>query len=273
MPPVSRTISLGGGLPTFVVSVSSVTTDLNVYNRLISAGWNGTSAVRAVVNITATVYSTTTATAAIIIASLPALSKVYVNISSGIVVAGCGGAGGGLWYTATNGSPGGPAIYTRNTTYISNLGTIGGGGGGGGMGRSIYEVSYNNWLGGGGGGGGASYAAPGVGMSFAGWTPGASGAGGGLAAGGAGGAGGYAAAYDYTDPDNPVLVYTMQAGNGGVGGALGSAGATGGEGYLSIGGELIHSAASGGGTAGNAIDGVSYCTLTTAGTIVGPTVN
>ena len=275
MPTVSRLIAFGSqGFYNRNITLSTIQQNYNLYNDVVAlGGWDLITPVNIRLTLNASCYSLNTGIPALSISGFPTFSKIFLTVSSSYYIAGSGGLGGGLWYTLSDGSPGGTGLYTRNTTFIYNSGTIGGGGGGGGQGRSIFEVSYNNYMGGGGGGGGASYGSPGDGMNFAGWTPGASGAGGGLAAGGGGGAGGYAQAWDNTDPANPVLVYDIQAGAGGAGGALGVAGSTGGQGYLTAGGLYVWTAATIGGAAGYSIDGASYCTFTTAGTIAGAQVN
>jgi hypothetical protein len=273
MPPVSRILSLGGGGYTALITISSATAGVNVYSLAVSAGWNAIIPVRAIVNINDNVYSTTTATAAFIASGLPTGSKVFINIAAGKYIAGAGGLGGGIWSGPTNGSPGGTALYTRNTTFITNLGTIGGGGGGGGAGSSNYynDGGYNNaYNGGGGGGGGAGLGTGGTGTVYAGWAAGNYGATGTI---NAGGAGGLASVQDIVAYDEETGLTTVidqiYSGVGGAGGALGAAGTT----PSNSGSYSIFYNAAAGGAAGSAIDGSSYVTLQTAGTISGAQIN
>lgn len=273
MPPVSRILALGGSGYTATININSVTTNINVYSLAITAGWNAIIPVRAIVNINANVYSTSTATPAIRASGFPTGSRVYINVSSGKYVAGAGGLGGGIWSGPTTGGAGGTAIYTRNTTFITNLGTIGGGGGGGGAGSSNYynDGGYNNaYNGGGGGGGGAGLGAGGTGTSYGGWTSGNYGAAGIINAGGAGGVASEQPIWSY-DEESGLLnpIDTIYSGVGGAGGALGTAGSNG---TNSASYNIFYNAALGG-AAGSAIDGSSYTTLQTAGTIAGSQIN
>lgn len=273
MPPVSRILALGGSGYTATININSVTTNINVYSLAVTAGWNSIIPVRAIVNINANVYSTSTATPAVIASGFPTGSRVYINVSSGKYVAGAGGLGGGIWSGPTNGSAGGTAIYTRNTTIITNLGTIGGGGGGGGGGSSNFynDGGYNNaYNGGPGGGGGAGLGAGGTGVSYAGWAAGNYGAAGTITAGGAGGLATTQNIVAYNEETGELdVVDTIYSGVGGVGGALGTAGSAG----TNSGSYSIFYNAASGGAAGSAIDGSSYTTLQTAGTIAGSQIN
>lgn len=145
------------------------------------------------------------------------------------------GAGGdGGYGDGSPGIAGGTGVYARRAITLTNNGEIwGGGGGGGGSFRSFPT------RGGGGGGGGGT-------------TPGI--AGGGVGTG------------------NPGTDGTSEAGGAGgsaapsVGGAGGNPGAVGSPGT----GGVVDGA---GGAAGNAIDGLSYCTITVAGDRRGGEIN
>lgn len=272
MPPISRILALGGSGYTATININSVTTNINVYNLAVTAGWNAIIPVRAIVNINANVYSTSTATAAIIASGFPTGSRVFINIATGKYVVGAGGLGGGIWSGPTNGAAGGTAIYTRNTTFITNLGTIGGGGGGGGAGSSNYynDGGYNNaYNGGGGGGGGAGLGAGGTGVSYAGWVAGNYGTDGTISAGGAGGVASTQDIVAYDAEYGTIPIDTIYSGVGGAGGALGTAGSNG---TNSASYNIFYNAALGG-ASGSAIDGSSYTTLVTAGTIAGSQIN
>ena len=106
----------------------------------------------------------------------------------------------------------------------------------------------------------------GIGVQYAGWTPGQNGAAGSIVAAGTGGAGGVEAIYDGEDPPN--LIDYLVAGTGGAGGTWGTAGAAGG-----VGNYLLSQSGGVGGSGGIAIDGVSYVTFATIGTVSGSQIN
>ena len=191
--------------------------------------------------------------------SLPAGSRVVLYVNSGKRILGRGGNGGNGSNNNNaggNGANGQTALYCRTNTILVNNGQIGGGGGGGGGGRGaqcVYvntgqkacmkgnqcPVTYQNFSKerGGGGGGGAGY-------------PGG------------------------------------QGGNGDANGQNGQSNARGNGGQNQScnaqrgrhGGNLGQNAQGGGtagspGSRGNAVDGVSYITYETKGTVNGPEVN
>jgi hypothetical protein len=197
-----------------------------------------TFTLRVYVETNVVVGASTTANAAMIVGTWP--SGVIVEIYNNGRIQGSGGAGGNAQKagsSATNGSAGGLALYTRKAITLNNLsGKIYGGGGGGGGGALKEAGKFA-----GGGGGGAGYVggaggATGNGDDNAG-KPGT------LDAGGLGG-----------------LATTSGAWSGGNGGAPATAGAKPGSGGL-------------GGAAGGAIDGDSYITFTAIGDIKGTRIN
>jgi hypothetical protein len=197
-----------------------------------------TFTLRVYVETNVVVGASTTANAAMIVGTWP--SGVIVEIYNNGRIQGAGGAGGNAQKagsSATNGSAGGLALYTRKAITLNNLsGKIYGGGGGGG-GGALKEAG--KFAGGGGGGGGyvgGAGGATGNGDDNAG-KPGT------LDAGGLGG-----------------LATTSGAWSGGNGGAPATAGAKPGSGGL-------------GGAAGGAIDGDSYITFTAIGDIKGTRIN
>lgn len=266
MPPVSRIIAFGGGgYYTRTISISSIQYNYNLNTAMLSLGWDGVAPVKAYLNVTDTISSTSTSTYSLTISGFPASSQIYLSVGASAYVVGRGGNGGGVWSNPTNGEPGGPALYIRNTTIITNLGIIGGGGGGGGGGYSRYTAGAQ-YTGGGGGGGGRGVSNGGIGVQYAGWTPGQNGAAGSIVAAGTGGAGGVEAIYDGEDPPN--LIDYLVAGTGGAGGTWGTAGAAGG-----VGNYLLSQSGGVGGSGGIAIDGVSYVTFATIGTVSGSQIN
>ena len=192
--------------------------------------------------------------------SLPAGSRVVLYVNSNKRILGKGGNGGNGSQTSNaggNGQGGQTALYVRTDTTLVNSGQIAGGGGGGGGGRGAQctyvntgqepcmkgqqcPAQFQNFSEetGGGGGGGAGYPGGTGGQGSPGGQSGQSNA------NGSGGGN-----------------QSCGAQNGRNGGGLGSAGQAQG---VTTGSP---------GAAGNAIDGVSYITKETAGTINGPEVN
>ena len=197
-----------------------------------------TFTLRVYVETNVVVGASTTANAAMTVGTWPA--GVVVEIYNNGRIQGAGGAGGNAQKagsSATSGSAGGLALYTRKAITLNNLsGKIYGGGGGGGGGALKEAGKFA-----GGGGGGAGYVggaggATGNGEDNAG-KPGT------LDAGGLGG-----------------IATTSGAWSGGNGGAPATAGARAGSGGT-------------GGAAGGAIDGDSYITFTALGDIKGTRIN
>lgn len=238
---------------TYAITASS--SNLNLYTALGSP----TSPITAVVTINSgvTISGGSSASYALNITGFPSGSLIYL-VNNGTIVGkgGNGGArvsGAGGQGASKPGLPGGTAIYTRNTLYIENNGTIaGGGGGGGGGGRTNRGgQAYDDYTGAGGGGAGTNPGAGGTGLDQCGGAP----------------------AGTATTGGNGVI-YCSNGGSseqqygsvGGNGGSLGQPGARGVPNPDYDGTNL-------GGAAGNAIDGISYTTKLTAGTILGPEVN
>lgn len=231
------------------VTVSASTQNISIHSLMGSP----TYPVTAVVNINGglTIGSSSTSTPAITTSGLPSGSILYLSIGSGTYVVGKGGKGGD-WITGNTGSgnvkaglAGGTALYTRITTYLTNNGTLGGGGGGGGGGgvTNASSQAYDDYTGAGGGGAGNDV--------------GASGTGNGNTATLTTGAGGSAWS------SSPASSEKQYGSYGGDGGDLGQAGSNG----------TPYQTHNVGGAAGSAIDGVSYVTKKTAGTITGSEVN
>ena len=229
----------GGGLFQVLLTLSSDTTDYNLYTAAISSGWDGTSDanVSLTINPGVNVHSTSPGTSAFSVpSSFPAGTLVTIN-NAGIIV-GRGGNGGaaqpghGGMNAGLPGAAGGPALLvTRPITLVNNNRVAGGGGGGGGGGcRAGPGRAY-----GGGGGGGVTF-----------------------------GSGGGSHAGPHGQPG------TLTAGGtssgtfpGGTGGGYGSSGNNGTPGPDGAGGT--------GGSSGTAINGYSLITLSGTGQINGPT--
>lgn len=191
------------------INITADTLNVDLRQKLLDAGWNGTEEAVATVTVKAGVKvgSTLTSTPAIITGDLTNATVTLV-IEAGAYVVGHGGSGG--YQIGGAGGAGGPAIQATSTLTIDNLGTIGGGGGGGGWGESGTSGSIEA---GGGGGGGAGYVPGNGGNPYPGLNPGIVGT---LTAGGNGGPG---RTFD--------LGVTGAGGKGGSLGAAGSAGLTG----------------------------------------------
>jgi hypothetical protein len=220
------------------------TNNPNINSLALSSGWNGSSAsvFNIIVKSGKVIGSSSTSIYALDIPSFPNGSAVKLTIESGAYVVGCGGNGG-------NGSPswgdgafsvppypgynGGPALKCRTATNIKNNGTIGGGGGGGSCSISGTWCCGGNPSYAGGGGAGRN-----VGLSGVNGWDGTKFNDGSLTTGGAG---------------------STYYGSG-SGGNLGQAGGKG--------RDANYTGASGG-AAGVAVDGNSFITWTTQGTILG----
>ncbi|MGE0366930.1 MAG: hypothetical protein AB7Q00_14480 [Phycisphaerales bacterium] len=166
-------------------------------------------------------------------------------------VAGAGGKGANRPGNPTrNGLPGGLAFYTRHPITLKNFGEINGGGGGGGIGENrVYVIGPGDAGYPGGGGAGVPGGLGGTGTGSSNGQNGTATAGGNGVVGPAGGNNG---------------------GNGGNGGGRGQPGQSGGAANNPDG---INIPPGTGGAAGAAIDGHSYVTYHTVGTIRGPTIN
>jgi hypothetical protein len=205
------------------------------------------------------------------VGSLTAGSSVRLSLPSDAIIAGKGGNGGygtnGEGYAGQPGGDGGVGLKTRFPLELTNNGIIGGGGGGGGGagGRVVYYPAGS----GGGGAGGWHFTTEtetglpgnGIGTSGQGFAAYVTEGYGGIGAGGRGGLNTSPRASDGTITLGGAGSDALNApGNriGGTGGNLGQDGAA-----------VVYP----GGTAGNAIDGHSYITYVTSGTISGGQVN
>jgi hypothetical protein len=155
---------------------------------LFAAAGSPSGPVDLIFTNTGTIYSTSTAVAALSVIGFAAGSTITI-INQGYII-GMGGNGGDGGSSSSNygqpGGAGGPAISLGlNVTIDNTAGYIfGGGGGGGGFG-------YATPIGGGGGGGGRSYATSSGGAGGAGTPSGLAGGNGTTAGAGAGGTNGY----------------------------------------------------------------------------------
>ena len=265
---------------TYNLTIAANTTDYNLHNALVTAGWDGTAVVNATVTINSGIIvgSTSTATYAFDTGVIPAGSTVNI-VNNGYIVGrgGNGGNGGANKPYATapgSGAPGqagGPAMYLRYAVSITNgSGYIysGGGGGGGGGVTNGANVGYNSGGGGGGGGAGNVVGAPGangIGNPYVANGGGLSiGGGGGVGGGVIGGAGGAL---------NMNGVYPSF--NGGGGGGGGANGGHGGRAYTNFSGAgfAVGAGGVGGGhgaaitTNGNTVTYVSGNTRVYGGTV------
>lgn len=208
----------------FNQTISSNTTNYNLRNAAISAGWNQVAPLVATITINGGVYVSANSTGTPAFAtgsSFPSGSTLSV-VNNGFIV-GMGGAGGNgasasssTGVAGTAGSTGGLALSVSAATSVTNNGTIAGGGGGGGGGASgVTDGGKSGFFSGGGGGGGG-------GRSSA-------------AANSSGGAGGV--------PTGPPQYYKMNGGGGGAG-TVSSAGGGG------VGGRYPTSTPFGGGNGG-----------------------
>lgn len=231
------------------LTIAANTSDYNIRNAVVAAGWDESSHILANVTINSGVVVSSSNVSNFAIttgSSWPAGSEIIINNSGTIV--GIGGRGGngangsrpGFRPPGYPGFQGGTAVETLRPTQIYNNGTMaGGGGGGGGGGGQIQNNPGRTWRGGGGGGGRSSNFVS---------TGGTDGNG----TANAGGVGTFAAA-----GIGSTLVY-----KGGDGGNWGTAGFNGQAGQTSGGT---------GGAAGRYIVGFSNATFVVTGTRLGTT--
>lgn len=274
--PASGTISLASfygrsAAFNFTQTISADTTNYNLRNAAVAAGWNGTTPLIASVTINSGVYvsANSTGTWAFDTGSIPAGSTLTL-VNNGFIVGmgGAGSAGGDPALGAAGGSPGGPALRAQAAISVTNNGTIAGGGGGGGGGNIMWAFAYKgstgyNAPGGGGGGGrsGRTNSAPGPGTTASGSVTrhAAAGGAGTVSAAGGGGLGAIAA-----DSSTGVTGY---GGTGGAGGGWGATGGTGGTASNSSG--SVTGAGCAGGAGGAAVNGNSFITWVANGTRLG----
>ena len=250
------------------VSLSGLTEDFNLATYL---GLTSPTIIVVTVASGTNFVSTLAATPAFDVGSLPAGSSVELSLPATATITGRGGNGGygtqGEGAAGQAGGNGGTALYTRFPLSLTNNGTIGGGGGGGG-GAGSRVVYYPAGSGGGGAGGWhftteteTGLPGDGVPTSNQGFSGTVSADYGGIGAGGRGGLNTSPRASDGTITSGGVGSEDARgigARIGGTGGNLGAAGAA-----------SVYP----GGTGGNAIDGHSYITYVTSGTISGGQVN
>jgi hypothetical protein len=240
-----------------LVVIDSDSVDINFRNEYDKSYQPPTAGqtVTCLVESGVVVGSTSTSILSFTVGEWPAgVSLVLMNNGTIVGKPGKGGAGGGTDNSGVgqDGEDGGSAIYTRVAITIKNNGIIGSGGGGGG-GGAAYRGSAPQPLapvyGGGGGGGGQGHidSDGGIGGVIHGTSNGLPGGIGTIDAAGEGGEG------------------YKNASVGGAGGGFGEPGINGESGLFYAGGT--------GGQPGVAIDGVSNCTISGSGTILGTQIN
>ncbi len=152
----SRPISFGdlyGDSRSFVHTITSNQTDLNLNTYLVEQGWNQNERVLLTIASTAHIHATSTSNYALTVGAFP---QGLVIINNGKIT-GKGGNGGGTNGAGASGQAGsnaGPAIhFTAPSEYIiTNNGFICGGGGGGASGSSAMKSGGGGGAGGGNGG-------------------------------------------------------------------------------------------------------------------------
>lgn len=216
------------------INISGYANQYNLYNDLISKGWNGTTVINIEVTIAPNgiVYSNNTAVPAFDTGTGYPAGCTFILTNNGLIL-GAGGQGGNGGYDsgvptrAQAGYIGGTGLYAQIASTVVNNNLISGGGGGGGAGGSDA-----NGTGGGGGGGGVSLGAGGIsavllfgrsdyGTSATLYTPGIGGVGSGRA-----GSGGNGGTYGTVGNNGNDSLPTPGVGSyklGGFGGAAGAA--------------------------------------------------
>lgn len=243
---------------TFNQTLSSPTTNYNIYSAAVAAGWPTSIPLVATITINSgvVVSSTSSGTPAFQTGS-PFPSGSTLALTNNGTIAGRGGTGGtGAEYPNPGlvGASGSTALTASAPISITNNATIGGGGGGGG-GAGIFQETVNqpgetsslSYHGGGGGGGGAGNGTGGQGGAGSGTPTGSTGEVGANGTATAGGIGGRTF-------QNPPW-------RGGTGGALGSSGSS---------GTNVSTGGGGGGATGAAVSGNSFITWVAFGTRSGP---
>lgn len=240
--------SLRGALKTFNYVISSNVANVNLYDTLISVGWQSHMRPIVTINSGIYVYSTNTATPAMTVSGSFYAGIIIIN--NGYIV-GMGGAGGNG--VSATGSAGGNGLTVSTPLVIfTNNGIIAGGGGGGGGGKTSSYSSLT--VGGGGGGGGQSGLTNSVGGSAGSSSPGSgtiynyatNGQSGTISSGGTGGSGAY----------GKISTTTINGGDGGSGGSWGNSGGAG-------------VPEGSGGAGGSSVVGNSYITWIATGTRYG----
>lgn len=273
----SGAISMGGFYGAvkafqFTQTISTNTTNYNLRNAAVAAGWDQSTPLQATVTINSGIYVSANSTGVYAFdtgASFPAGSSLSL-VNNGFIV-GMGGAGGrGADAPGSAGAAGGPAVGARVPISITNNGTIAGGGGGGGGGANRYFTNGDpkqaitaNAIGGG-GGGGRTGAVNSAGGGGGGGNPALNaGAAGTASSAGGGSAGATVSPAGYSG--------TITGGAGGAGGNWGASGASGANGT----GTLVSSATGGpfpGGAGGAYVHGNNNITWVATGTRLGGVV-
>jgi hypothetical protein len=191
--PTSGAISMSnfyGANKSFIVTISSNSTNVDVAALLTNAGWDGNRFFQVTIDAGVTAYATSTGVAGLTINGSYPLGFTIVNNGA---IMGAGGAGG--VYSTFNGGAGGPALSITNSSttapmsVVNNSGAYIAGGGGGGGGMNNYGEMYGGG-GGGAGGGSGGQTLQARAMAFGGATVmGSPGYGGGIGASGGGGSG------------------------------------------------------------------------------------
>lgn len=252
--------SLYGKSNLFTFTISSNQLNADLRTLAVNAGWNQSAPVQATVAAGVYIYSTSTASAALVISGSWPGGVTLVN--QGYIM---GQGGGGANAPGTTAASGGPAISLGVSCTIDNTNAsayIGGGGGGGGA--SSLGGQTGGGAGGGGAGGGAGGSGYSSGTNQSQYAPG--GGGGGLGASGAtgsqggwgvqggsgggagGGGGGWQSGQNYNKFGGPS---TGGGGGGrifpGTGGAGSSNGGGGSGGSSNAGGGSVSGRGAGGG--------------------------
>ena len=253
--------NLQGKSNTFLATISSNQTDLNLITYLTPLGYSPGGAAQITIAPGVYIYATSTGNAGLTIPSAFGAGKLTL-INNGYIMGKGGRGANGPAYPTGSGTPGGPAMSISTPIILTNNSYIAGGGGGGGgifPGSAPYGTPGAMGGGGAGGGDGGDYADPlntrpgggGGGVGASGGTgtinpapnntanafqsggggggrilPGSGGAGATLGVGAAGGgAGGGGGAQSVRLPPIPTANYGRNYGGGG--GGWGAAGGTG----------------------------------------------
>jgi hypothetical protein len=253
----------GGGNkvpPSFSVVISANASNINLRTVANAAGYTGGNCT-ITINAGVEIFSTSTATAAVVPGVWPA--GVTVTLINKGIISGAGGLGGGpglYGYGGGAGNPGGPALNAAGisgyTFKVDNtLGIIRGGGGGGGQG-GYYQIGVCgvDIYGGGGGGGGQGH------------NGGAGGPGGGSNGdGGPGNPGGTGTPAAPGNGGNGAVSPTF--GTGATGGNWGTVGGTGQQGFVEC---TTPQPGGAGGLPGNSVTGNANINWLGFGTRTGP---
>jgi hypothetical protein len=121
---------------TYTLASGNFANNFDLSTALTGAGWNGTSAIVATININGVLGSSSPTTYAFESGSGYASgSTITVNVGAGGYITGCGGSQGVNSPSGTGGS----ALHLLYSTKITNSGILQGGGGAGGSGSGGYN--------------------------------------------------------------------------------------------------------------------------------------